>query len=169
MKMMKKFILACIFLTGICFAQFKDNPADNVNIHEGIFNTNPSGFFLDFLSSDNFNMKHTVDMSYSMSGKHGVALGVYTNSMSFQFTDDLKLQIDASLVNTPYNTFGDDFTNSLNGIYLSRARLDYKISDDANLTLEYRQMPYNYGYNPYGYYGGYYNRSSVWNQLFHED
>lgn len=168
--MLKKLFFIVVVISGIAFGQFKDDPANNINIHEGVFNTNPSGFFLDFLNSENFEMKHSVDMSYSMSGKNGMALGVYTNSMSFKFSDDLKLQVDASLVNTPYNTFGDGFSKSINGIYLSRARLDYKISDQTKLSFEYRQLPAGYGnYNSYGRYNGFYNRGSMWDNLFSEE
>ena len=44
--------------------------------------------------------------------------------------------------------------NQINGIYLSRAALKYKISEDAHLHIQYRQIPrgfsrYDYGFNPY--------------------
>jgi hypothetical protein len=91
-------------------------------------------------------------MSYSAFGSNGIALGVYTNSMLYNFTDNLNIQADISLVNSPYSTLGQDFQNNLNGIYLSRAAVNYKPWKDVFISLQYRQLPYYY--SPYsGYYG----------------
>ncbi len=83
-----------------------------------------------------------------------MALGVYTNSMAYKFSDVLKLETDISIVNSPYNTFGNDFSKQINGVYLSRAQLTYKPSDKMNIFIQYQNIPA--GMYPYGYgYGGY--------------
>lgn len=149
---MKRILLfVFLFVSISTFAQFKEEIENEISIRKGVFNENPSGLFLDFFTSENFNMSHSVDMSYSTFGGNGVALGVYTNTMAFQFSDRLHLEVDASLVNTPYNSYGDEFTKSVNGIYLSRAQLNYKLSEDSNITLIYRQVPYSrsYYYSPF--------------------
>jgi hypothetical protein len=103
-------------------------------------------------------MNHQLSMSYSAFGSNGVALGVYTNSMLYNFSDNLNIQTDISLVNSPYSTLGQDFQNNLNGIYLSRAAINYKPWKDVYISLQYRQLPY---YSPYSsYYGNsMFNRS----------
>jgi len=90
-------------------------------------------------------------LSYSSFGSNGVALGVYTNSMQYQFSDKLNVQLDASLVHSPYSTLGKNFQNNINGIYIDRAQLNYAPWDNVNVVLQYRQLPYNY-YSGFGYY-----------------
>lgn len=154
--MLKRIVISLILVSSFAFGQFKEELNKKINVHDNLFNNSPSNFIIDFLNSDNFKMNHTMSMSYGMSGSNGMALGVYTNSMFFKFSDALTLNVDASIVNTPYNTYGDSFTKSVNGIYLSSARLNYKISEKTNITFEYRQIPagmYNYGgYDRYDRY-----------------
>jgi hypothetical protein len=163
--MLKLIVMTLVFFSSFAFGQFKEDLNKKINVHDNLFNNSPSNFLLDFLSSDNFRMNHTMSMSYGISGADGMALGVYTNSMFFKFSDALTLNVDASIVNTPYNTYGDSFTKSVNGIYLSSARLNYKISEKTNITFEYRQIPA--GMNYYGGYDRYnrYNRNNFYDRF----
>lgn len=121
-------------------------------IQSTISNGQPSGLFLGFLNLENFSMNHSVGMSYSSWGSNGVMLGTYTNSMFYKISENLNLEIDASLVTSPYSTFGDQFSKDISGLYLSRAQLNYKISDDSFLSIQYTN-PVSGGYYPYRYSG----------------
>lgn len=158
---MKKLIL--ILFLGIysgALAQYKDPGFPTENVKDGIIDPDYStGNLLGFFNTENFHMNHQFSMSYSSFGNQGLALGVYTNSMLYNFSDNLNIQADISLVNSPYSTLGQDFQNNLNGIYLSRAAVNYKPWKDVSVSLQYRQLPYYY--SPYsGYYG-----SSMLNRL----
>ncbi len=147
---MKKLIIILLVASSVSFAQFKKDYDKPIDIKSGITNYNPSGFFTGFFNPQNFDMHHTVSMSYSSFGGQGVALGVYTNSMAYKFSENLDVEADVSFVNSPYSSLGDAHTKSLNGIYLSRAQLNYRFSDDFHVTLRYNQVPGGY-YSPYGY------------------
>ena len=151
---MKKLVLLLILgiYAGV-YAQYKDPGFPTESVKDGIIDPSySSGNLLGFLNSENFHMRHQLSMSYSAFGSNGIALGVYTNSMLYNFTDNLNIQADISLVNSPYSTLGQDFQNNLNGIYLSRAAVNYKPWKDVSISLQYRQLPYYY--SPYsGYYG----------------
>jgi len=152
-------LLLGISLTG--FAQFKHTDAESPNIMNGIVDQSASsdGLFGGFFSSDNFHMSHSYDLSYQTFGGQGLALGVYTNSMFFKLGSDVNFQTDISVVNSPYSSLGKDFQNSLNGIYLSRAALNYQPYKDLSISVQYSRLPG--GYNPY--YGiGSFNRFSPW-------
>jgi hypothetical protein len=90
-------------------------------------------------------------------GGLGMALGVYTNSMSYKFSDNLNVQTDISIVNSPYNNFSKNFQNNINGIYLSRAALNYKPFKDMSISIQYRNLPASLylnnwsRYSPFGY------------------
>jgi len=151
-KNMGKFIIIFLFFSIITEAQFRDELNNSMNIKSGILNNSSSGSLLNFINPDNFSMHHSFGMSYTAFGGGGVALGVYTNSMAFKFNDQLKLETDLSLVNSPYSSFGKDFSKNFNGVYLSRAQLTYKPFDNMSVIVQYRQIPGGY-YSPFGYSG----------------
>jgi hypothetical protein len=149
---MKKIVLIIVVgLTLTGFAQFKDSGLNNPEVKDGIVDHSGGGNLFGFLNSDNFQMKHSYYMSYSAFGGQGFALGVYTNSMFFKINPDLNVQTDISVVNSPYSTLGKNFQNNLNGIYLSRAAINYKPFKDISISLQYRNLPG--AYNPYMYDG----------------
>ncbi|OGU54325.1 MAG: hypothetical protein A2V66_14185 [Ignavibacteria bacterium RBG_13_36_8] len=150
--MKKIFVVVLLFTTSLCYAQFKEELKKPVNILNGIVNNSPSSFILGFIDPNNLQIRHSVDMSFMASGKNSIALGVYTGSLSYKFNEKFNLRLDASIINSPYNSLGKEFTNRINGLYLSRAQLNYKPSDNFFISIEYRQIPA-------GYYTPYYNNS----------
>jgi hypothetical protein len=168
---MKKTVLLFLFLScPVIFGQLKADIDKPLDIKSGIINKNPnkspeiaapsnsnslgtaSSSFLGLFNPENLTMHHSLGLSYSSFGGSGyMALGVYTNSLLYKFNDDLNFQMDASIVNSPYNSFGQEFSKNLNGIYITKAALNYKISDNARVMVEYRMIPYGMGYNPYGF------------------
>ncbi len=147
---MKKTILFLIITAfSVNYAQYKDQLDKRVDYTNGILNGNSSSLF-GFINPDNFSMHHTFDLSYQSFGGQGLALGVYTNSMMYKFSDALNVQADVSVVNSPYNSFSKDFAKQINGFYLSRAQINYKPSENTSIILQYRNLPMSY-YSPYGY------------------
>ncbi len=154
MDKMKNVILIVLLASSLSFAQFKEELNKPVDIKGKIITGQPSSFFTSFINPENFSMSHSVSMSYSTMGGNGMALGIYTNSMRYEFNENLDIEVDASLVNTPYNSYGDNFSNQINGIYLSRAQINYSPSDDFHMVVQYRSAPAGYYYNrPFGYRG----------------
>jgi hypothetical protein len=164
---MKKLIITVfVLVASISYGQYRDN-GNSPDIKSGILNKGGSSeSIFGLFNPDNFNMHHSFDLSYSsFGGSNGMALGVYTNSMMYKFSDRLDLQTDISLVNSPYNSFGKDFSKQINGIYLSRAQINFKASDNMNIMIEYNHNPFGY-YSPY-YYGGYspFNRGGFYDEF----
>jgi hypothetical protein len=148
--MRKLLIITFLFISSISFAQFIGDDSKPVDIKSGILSQNPSGSLLSFIDFSKFSMNHSFGMSYSSFGNNGVALGVYTNHLSYEFSEKLDFQLDASFVNSPYNSLGDSFTKSINGVYIDNARINYRPSDEFNISLQFSNSPYNY-YNRYNY------------------
>ncbi len=158
-EQMKKTVLV-FFLISIStsFAQFRDDLNKSVDVKSGIFNKNSSAFPFGLLGIEDFQMRHSFGLSYSAFGSGGgMALGTYTNSMLFQFSDKLNLETDISVLNSPYSSFGKDFAKQINGVYLSRVQMNYKVSDNMSVILQYRSSPFGY-YNPY-YSNGFFSNS----------
>lgn len=150
--MKKYFIIIFFTFSTIVFSQFKGEENKSLDIRSGILSNNPISSIFSFIDMSKFSMNHSFGMSYTTFGNNGLALGVYTNHLAYQFSESLNFELDASVVNTPYNTFGDNFTNSVNGVYIDRARINYNPSDKFQLSLQFSNSPL-----------GYYNRNSFYN------
>lgn len=161
---MKKYIVILfLFSTLVLNAQFKGDDNKPIDLNQGILSDNPVGSLFSFINPENLSMNHSFGMSYSSFGNNGMALGVYTNKISYEFNENLDFQINTSFVNSPYNTLGEKFTNSINGVYLDRARINYRPSDDFNISLQFSNRPY-------GYSNSYSRRSfSPFNNFWDED
>jgi hypothetical protein len=160
--MMKKALVIVLLLSIASFGQIKKTGLNTPNVMDGIVSGN-SGSLFSFLNSDKFSMNHSFSMSYSAFAGEGLALGVYTNSMMYKFAPNFNVQLEASLVQTPYSTLGKDFEKNINGLYISKAAINYQPWKDVHINLQYRQMPYSAYYN--SYYGGYGN--SFWGNQFY--
>lgn len=152
--MRRIFFIVIVLFASVNYAQFKDPAFPTSNIKDGIVDYSAGSLF-GFLNSENFSMHHSLSMSYSAFAGQGVALGMYTNSMMYRFSEDFNVQLDASIVHSPYSTFGKEFQNDLSGIYISRAAVNYRPWKDFRVTLQYNQYPGSYYYSPFS---GYYNR-----------
>lgn len=151
--MKKMMMLFIVILTMTGFAQFKDTEAQLPDIKSGIL-AQPSTSLFSFINPQNFHMQQSVGMSYSTFGGQGMAMGVYTNSMSYKFTESLNIELDASVINTPYSTLGKQFNNSLSGFYISNAAINYQPWKDVYISVQYRNLPYSM-YSPFSYSGNY--------------
>jgi len=155
------FILIFVFAFFNLNAQFKDQDT-KLDIKGGILNGTPGTSLFGFINPNNFSMKHSIGLSYSTFGGNAISMGVYTNSMEYKFSDKFNIQVDASLVNSPYSTFGDNFAKQINGIYLSKAQLNYQPTEDVNIMFRFSQLPYTTSYDSYGF-----NRFSSFNDDFY--
>ena len=151
---MKKYIFLIVLLPVITFGQFRDDGLNQPKVKEGIVD-HSSGFAFGFLNSENFQMRHSFSLSYTAFGGQGISLGSYTNSMFYRLLSNLNVQMDVSVLFSPYSSFGQNFQNDINGVYISRAAINYYPFKDMQISIQYRNMPY---YNPYfesgyGFYG----------------
>jgi hypothetical protein len=153
---MNKIIIIVLIMSSLSFAQFKDKDNEST-FTSGFTNNSPSGFFTGFFNPSSFQMHHSIGVSYASFGKAGVALSTYTNSMALRLSENLNIEVDASLVASPYSSFGQKHQDEINGIYLTRAQLNYKISKNSRLSIQYFHPA------PGMYYNGYYNSSSFFN------
>lgn len=147
MKNLMKIFIVVIAFAVITNAQFKDKSVFTPSVKDGIISDSPNMFF-GFFDANKFSMNHSYSMSYNSFGGHGLALGVYTNNLMYQFADNLNVEVDASIVHSPYNSLGKNFQNQLNGIYLSRAAINYYPWKNFAINIQYNTIPYGH-YNSF--------------------
>jgi hypothetical protein len=138
--------------SGLGLAQFKGQAEREALSSGGLITQPPSTLFFGWFDPSKFSMHHSFSLSYQTAGGQGMTLGSYTNSMMYQFTDNLDVQTDISMMYSPYSSFGMKGTKDLSGIYLSRAQLNYRPWENVSVQLQYRQLPYGYYYySPFTY------------------
>lgn len=122
-------------------------------------NTNSPGSWMNLL---NMTMNHSYSMSFTNFGGQTRNLNAYTNHMFFDISDRLNAQVDISLLHSPFgNSFMNNSNNSLGAqVIVDQARLDYQLSSNAVISVQFSQRPYNYGFGPYGGHYSPFNRMS---------
>jgi len=158
---LKKIVIILVLLSASChFAQFRDTGIEPKSVKDGIVTEN-SNMLFGFLNSNDFIMRHSFSMSYSSFAGQGVSLTTYTNSMFYRLMSNMNVQLDVSVMYSPYSTFGDQFQKDISGIYISNAALNYHPWEDFSVHLQYRSMPFGYGYyHPFYGYGNPFDFSS---------
>ena len=105
----------------------------------------------------NMTMNHSYSMTFSSFGGQMQNLNAYTNSMMFDISNNLNAQVDVSFLHSPFgNSFAGNNSSLGSRIIVERARLDYKLSENTHISLEFSQRPY--GYSPFSNYGYGFNR-----------
>jgi hypothetical protein len=152
-------LIAALFLLALAsttsYAQFRSDasqpqpPLNTANAMSG-----GDSFLSGLLDPARFSMHQSVSMSYVSSSLGGVGLSMFTNTFAYRPSSDLYISADVSMVYSPFNTIGSAFGNSMNGLYLTNAQIDWKLSDNTFLRVEYDGGPgagmYG-GYSPYSY------------------
>ncbi len=152
MKKLGGLMALMLILSSVSYAQFKDELSNQPSVQSSMIRSDNSSSLLGFFNPANFSMRQSISMSYMTFGNQGLALGMYTNSMSYKISKPLTLSADVSILNSPYSSLGSKFSQGLNGIYLTRADLNYRPSDNFQIDLQFNQNPLYRYYNPYYYY-----------------
>lgn len=164
---MKKtlFCAVLILAANISFGQFKEGDDKNIPLYK-----NSGNLLFGFINPNNFSMRHSFNVSMMTTGTGNVSVTSYINSMNYRFSDKLNISADVKFQYSPYassslgSSYASSLQNSLSGISLSRASLDYRISDNAFINIQYRKIDesdyLNNFYNPFYHnsgYNGYYD------------
>jgi len=152
MKWTLVFFVSLMLGGGVATAQFKSQAEKDDRVSEGLIGPAEPQLLLGWFNPDKFHMRHSFDLSFTTLGDRSLSLGTYTNSMSYEFADNLVARTDLSLSYSPYNNLPtlNGKKNDLSSLYLSRAQLDYKPWDNVLVQFQYRSLPYgSYLYSPF--------------------
>jgi hypothetical protein len=141
MMRMISVVLLGVLLSSVSIGQLKSKVDAPPSVSSSLTRPVTNDFLLGLFDPSAFSMRHSFSMSYTSFGGQGLSLGTYTNSMSYQFSDALDVQADVSLMHSPYNSLGKDAQSQLSGLFLSRAQLSYRPTDNMWLQIQYRQLP----------------------------
>lgn len=143
-------VLTCLLfifaLSTVANAQLREMQSKSSDYSGPIVKENSGGTFSNLF---NMEMNHSYSMTFSSMGGQYQNVNAYTNTMHFFFTDDLTGRVDLSLLHSPFG--GNSYMNN-NAVgtefIISNAELNYQISDNSNISIQFRQIP-SYGMNPW--------------------
>lgn len=158
MRMALGCVVALFLFSSLAFGQFKAQGESRPNITESIIKSDDGGLLFGWFDPNRLTMRHSFSLSYQTFGGQGFSLGTYTNSLMYKFSDPLNLQVDVTAMHSPFNSLGKQFQNDLSGIFVSRAELNYRPSENMLFQIQYRQLPASYwwgnGYRSSNFFGG---------------
>ena len=149
----KLVILGILLAVGTAFGQFKPKTESSPSADGSLVRSDDSGLMFGWFDPSRLTMRNSVSMSYTSFAGKGISLGTFTNSLQYQFSEAWSLQTDISLVNSPFNSFGDKFSKDISGLYLSRAALTYRPSDNTLFQVQFQQLPAASLYSGFGWGG----------------
>ena len=117
-------------------------------------------------SPAHFRMSHSYEFSSGSFGGAGGSMGMYTNTMMWQFNQKLAARVDVSYAHSPFG--GSQFSNGSaagpfgNGqLFLRNAEIAYRPSETFQFHFSVRQSPYGRYMSPYGY-GNYFGQRDLY-------
>ncbi|HLF20562.1 MAG TPA: hypothetical protein VI704_07215 [Bacteroidota bacterium] len=150
--------VAILLIVSTSNGQLKSRADQKPSVSESIIRYDNSGLLFGWFDPSRLTMRHSYSLSYSSFAGQNLSLGVYTNSLFYEFSDPLSVQFDVSLMHSPFNSFGPEFSKSFSGLYLSRAQLNYRPTENMWLQVQFRQVPALYWLGNPGYYSpGFFN------------
>lgn len=120
-----------------------------------LYDSNVPSFTLNNLfSPEHFTMGHSYEMSFGSFGGGSESLGMYTNTMLFQFSRQLDARVDVSVA---HSFTGNQFGNEGQGgqVFIRNAQVNYRPTENMQFHISFRQSPFGMYGHPYGHRGGY--------------
>lgn len=173
------FLVCLLIMLGISTpvqAQLRDTALEQ-RAPSKLYNTSKSsGFTLNkFFDPAHFRMSQSAEFSASSFGGRTSSLGMFTNSMMWQFNDKMAARVDVSVAYSPNaGTLSNSSGNLAGGnaqVFVRNAEFAYRPSENVQLHVSFSQSPYGSYGSPYGYYGyrPYYGSRSFMSASFGRD
>lgn len=136
-------------------AQMRDQVALTQRAPAQLYDSQAPSFTLNKLfSPQHFTMGHSYEMSVGGFGGSSSTLGMYTNTMAWQFSQKLDARLDVSVAHSfSGNQFGDEGPGGQ--VFIRNAELNYRPTESMQFHISFRQSPFGLYGHPYGYRGGY--------------
>jgi hypothetical protein len=149
MKTLLKIAIVLTIISSVAVSQFKSQPETRPSVAESLIRPDGGGLLFGWFDPSRFTMRNSYSLSYTTSGGKGFSLGALTSNLAYQISDPLTVEFDLSLMHSPFNNLGNNFSKNISGIYLTRAELNYKPSKDVLFQIQFRQLPMFYWMDNY--------------------
>lgn len=143
-------LFGTISLTETAEAQLREDLSRSGNLTGAIYQSTSPGAgsaVSNFFNSINMDMGHSYSMTLGSVGGEFRNVNAYTNHMAFGFTENLTGNVDVSFLHSPFGPSAMGMGMGGQGvgqqIVIDRAQLDYRISPNTHLSIQFSQRPYS--------------------------
>lgn len=141
MKSIASVVFGIVLVSVPALAQFRSQTDNQPSVSQSLVKPNASmSSWLGLLNAENFRMRHSFAFNYFASGGYALSLASYTNSMFYRIADPLSVRFDVTLQGSPFGNFQQ---NDFSKVFLSRAELNFRPSDNTFIKLQFNQVPFN--------------------------
>jgi hypothetical protein len=148
-------LLCLVFLLSVtapAHAQLRETAEQNSSVVTQLYDTGAAATNAlgNLFGAEDFRMGHSYQMSFSSFGGNAASMGMYTNSMMWQFNSAWAARVDVSVAHPLMNNgaFGQQETR----VFLRNAEVSYQPSENMEFHLQVQQSPYGRYASPYGRY-----------------
>ena len=152
------FVLCLIFTLGVTVpaeGQLRSDTAlEEARVR--LYDYGQTGFSLNRLFDPlHFRMSHSLEFSSGSYGGSASSMGMYTNTMMWQFNQKLAARLDVAM---SYSPFSDERLQGVTGnnsgrVFIRNAEIAFRPTENSRIHLSFQQSPYGQYASPYGQYG----------------
>ena len=148
-------------------AQFRETAQQNRSVQTQLYDSGSAAAnaLQSLFGAEHFRMSHSYQASFSSVGGNAASMGMYTNSMMWQFNSDWAARMDVA-VSHPFTQGGAFGNNQEAQVFIRNAEVAYKPSDNLQVRMQFQQSPYGRYMRPYGTFGGYQRSATPTRDLF---
>ncbi|MCJ7813747.1 hypothetical protein MUP95_10580, partial [bacterium] len=125
--MKKSIVLYCLILSLIVYdvaIEQSENEQSNILNNSQLFKK-PAGFLDSLIDPSKFSMSHSYSLSYFSWGGKSFSQGLYLNTMNYQLSEPLFMQVRIGYAHQPFGIMNQ--SNGMNGkVFVQRALIEYK-------------------------------------------
>ena len=142
MRFIKSILIMTILSMTVIPGFAQQNPDQSSIFNPGELVQKPTGFLNQLIDPNKFSMSQSYSLSFMSSGKYSTNVGLYLNTLNYQIADPLTAQVRVGYMHQPLGGMSSQYDQS-GKVFLQRAMLQYKPTDNMTFTLDYQQIPYN--------------------------
>ncbi len=138
--MKTKIILFLLLITSfILNAQIQNEKSVVFKPSEGFQKTR--GFLDQLFDSNKLSISHSYSLSYYTAGGKGYNQGLYLNTINYQFSDPLLMQVRFGYLHQPFGGSNMISKETNNKFFVQRAMLQYQPFKNTTLVIDYQTYP----------------------------
>jgi len=146
-------LLCLVFMLSVkapAHAQLRETAKQNSSVVTKLYDTGSSATNAlgNLFGAEDFKMGHSYQMSFMSASGNAASMGMYTNSMMWQFNSAWSARVDVSVAHPFTNSGG--LGQQGTQVFLRNAEVSYEPSENMEFHLQVQQSPYGRYASPYG-------------------
>ena len=134
----KIILLLLIITSSVLIAQSQNEKSVVFKPSEGFQKTR--GFLDQLLDPNKLSISHSYSLSYYTAGGSGYNQGLYLNTINYQFSDPLLMQVRFGYLHQPFGG-SNNISEGNNKFFVQRAMLQYRPFKNTTLVIDYQAYP----------------------------